>query len=113
MISGSVVVVGNGANVLGPPKDCNKLIEVLVTTVVGTVVGTVVAIATVVTVGVASTVKRVVAELEKLYEFPVHVPPVGLSRPYAYILKSPLVAGAVRVTLKVAVRRSPESDGPP
>jgi hypothetical protein len=45
--------------------------------------------ANVVTVGVASTVKRVVGELEKLYEFPVHVPPVGLSRPYAYILKSP------------------------
>ena len=99
------------------------MIEVLVATVVGTVVAiatvvtvgaTVVTVgATVVTVGVASTVKRVVAELEKLYEFPVHVLPTGLSRPYAYILKSPLVAGAVRVTLKVAVRRSPESDGPP
>lgn len=50
---------------------------------------------------------------EKLYELPVQVPPNGLSRPYAYIWYEPAVDGAVTVTVKVAVRRSVESDGRP
>jgi hypothetical protein len=52
------------------------------------------------------------ALFEKLKESPVHVPPVGLSRPYAYILYVPGVDGAVTVTENVAVRRSAERDGP-
>lgn len=51
--------------------------------------------------------------LAKLYESPVHVPPVGLSRPYAYIWYVPTAEGAVTVTVNVAVRRSAESVGRP
>ena len=44
------------------------------------------AAATVVVVVVPDPTTSVKRELvEKLYEFPVQVPPVGLSRPYAYI----------------------------
>ena len=52
-------------------------------------------------------------ELEKLYESPVHVPPVGLSRPYAYIEYAPSTVGAIAETLNVAVRPPSESNGPP
>ncbi len=41
--------------------------------------------ATVVVVSVP-TAKENIAELAKLYESPVHVPPNGLSRPYAYMV---------------------------
>lgn len=67
----------------------------------------------VVVVSPVPTTNENMALLEKLYELPVHVPPVGLSRPYAYIWYVPTLAGAVMVTLNVAVRRSAERDGLP
>ena len=49
------------------------------------VVDSVSRVATVVVVSSFPTVSEKTDELAKLYESPVHVPPNGLSRPYAYI----------------------------
>ncbi len=72
-----------------------------------------VVVVVVVVVAAFPTTNENIAVLAKLYESPVQVPPVGLSRPYAYIWYEPAVEGAVTVTLYVAVRRSAESVGLP
>lgn len=106
----AVVVVGAMAVVV-----MDGMTTTFVDEVVGTAINSGAPIAIEVEVVVESlfpTTRENIGEFAKLNEFPVQVPPVGLSRPYAYIWYVSALVGAVTVTLKVAVLRSADRVGP-
>jgi hypothetical protein len=106
VVVGAVVVVEVVVVIVGITKIVVVVDEVVVETSGGNVV-------VVVVVASFPTTKVNIGVFAKLYESPVHVPPVGLSLPYAYIWYVPARAGAFTVTVNVAVRRSAESVGLP